>query len=172
MTKCVLSDFLRRDAGEGGMMGKIELRLSNNGMTWAWLVSKPGQKPFSTSKFTDSWRSNLLPVCAHRTGRVNKDSCIRFECAHMPAWVCAHTSVWGRVIVYVGQRLNKGGKCVCLTLVISLNTQTEVRQVLVKLMQPCFLPFVGRKKHICGQKHTRAAQEHTHHHCHTFHSEI
>lgn len=84
---------------------------------------------------------------------------------------CVHTSVWGRMIVYVGQRLNKGGKCVCLTLVISLNTQTEVPQVLVKLMQPCFLPFVGGG-HICGQKHTQAAQEHTHHHCHTFRSEI
>ncbi len=79
--------------------GLLQQCLSNNGMTWAWLISKPGQKPFSTSKFTDSCRSNLLSICAHGTGWVNKDSCIKFECTHThththtPAWVWAHICV-------------------------------------------------------------------------------
>lgn len=125
--------------------------VSNNGMTWAWLISKPGQKPFSTSKFTDSCRSNLLSVCIHRTGWVNKDSCIRFEGAHMPASVRAHPC-GGRVIVYVCHRLNKGGKCVCVwhwlypwIAVATFGDNVNVASFLS----------------ICVQKHTRVAQKHT-----------
>lgn len=154
---------------EWGIWGRLlQQCLSNNGMTWAWLISKPGQKPFSTSKFTDSCRSNLLSIRTHRTGWVNKDSCIKFEFAHTHRRECGHASVWGRAIVYVGQRLNKGGKCVWLALVISLNTQTELWYVLVKLMLPHFFPFVwGKKTHTFVDRNT-----HTNHHCHTFHGEI
>lgn len=77
---------------EWGIWGRLlQQCLSNNGMTWAWLISKPGQKPFSTSKFTDSCRSNLLSICTHRTDWVNKDSCIKFECAHTHTGVSVGT---------------------------------------------------------------------------------
>lgn len=64
--------------------------------------------------------------------------------------------------MYVGQRLNKGGKCERLTPLLSLNTQTELWLLLVKSVPPDFFPHLLGKKNTdtCGQKHTQAAQKH------------
>lgn len=120
-------------------------------MTQVWLISKARQKPFSTSKFTDSHRSNLLCVSIRGTVWVNKGSCMELECALLSVW--AH--------LCEGQRLNKDGTRVCVTLVISLSTQTEMWWVLVKL----FFPSMWGKKNIHSRNWTRKTlTKHTHTH--------
>lgn len=101
--------------------------LSNNEMTGVWLFSNPEQKLFCTSNFTESCRSNLLSIQIYKTLGANKDSSQKPERTLTPAQVCVHICVRASVWVYVGQRLNKGGKWVRLTLLLSLNTQTDTQ---------------------------------------------
>lgn len=76
-------------------------------------------------------------------------------------WVCTSTSlrVWAHL--HEGQRLNKDGKWVCVTLVISLNTQTEMWWVLVSL---CFSANVGKEKHTFVEPNTHEPHKKTHAH--------